>query len=222
MPTPQTIISFLPQIGLHHCHPLHCDTRIMTVPFLIRLAIHCLLSAAAAAAASAQKNDILSGLSEEFIREVRTRSLEASHHRQLHGGKKGGSQDHCKKVLTVFLDQGLVDANQFTEVITGNPPRVFDRQGGVVPIGDADAEDPTAIVGDYSYLITFTSPAFGCLANGAYTFHTGADQITFAASCSGLPFFTITGGRGKYEGAEGFVQFMIPVEGGNNHELYLC
>ena len=173
-------------------------------------------------AASQRNDDILSGLSGRFLDQVRSRSIvDHPDHRHLSSGKKSSSTKSCKKALTVFLDQSLVDANQYSEV-QGGVPQVFDRQGGVIPIGDADADDPAVIVGDYSYLITFTTPAFGCVANGAYTLDDGKDQITFTASCSGLPFFTVTGGRGKYEGADGFVQFMIPVEGGNNHEIYLC
>jgi len=79
------------------------------------------------------------------------------------------------------------------------------------------------MIGDYAYLITFLNDSFGCVANGAYTFTTG-DQITFTASCSGLPYFSITGGRGKYSGAEGFVEFQIPTDdgSGNFHEINIC
>jgi len=123
----------------------------------------------------------------------------------------------CEQVK-VLLTKANVDANQFSE-LTG-PPKAFDRQGGVIPL--LDPNDTNTTIGDYTYLITFLNGIGGCLANGAYTFLSGGDQVTFTASCSGLPFFSITGGRGKYSGAEGFVEFMIPVEDGFIHEINIC
>jgi len=114
-----------------------------------------------------------------------------------------------------------VDAGQSSAVPADGLPKAFDRQGGVVAFSDPN--DAETVLGDYTYLITFLDDFFGCVANGAYTFTTG-DQITFTASCSGLPYFSITGGRGKYSGAEGFVEFRIPTDddSGHFHEINIC
>jgi len=126
-----------------------------------------------------------------------------------------------------LLTNANVEAGQSSE-LTG-PPRAFDRQGGTIllldPNGDADTD---TVIGDYSYLITFLNGIGGCIATGAYTFVSAddggntTDQVTFTASCSGIPFLSITGGQGKYSGAEGFVEFMIPVEDGYIHEINIC
>ena len=70
-----------------------------------------------------------------------------------------------------------------TSSYTGPVPKFGDQQGGVIQLSDPD--DKTTKVGDYSFLITFLDDAIGCVATGAYTFPNG-DQVTFAASCSGL------------------------------------
>lgn len=139
---------------------------------------------------------------------------------ELRRQAKGSSKLDCEKVK-ILLTNASVDAGQSSEVPAGGIPKAFDRQGGVVAFSDPnDAEN---VLGDYTYLITYLDDFFGCVANGAYTFTTG-HQITFTASCSGLPYFSITGGRGKYSGAEGFVEFMIPTDdgSGNFHEINIC
>lgn len=125
---------------------------------------------------------------------------------------------NCKK-FAVLLTSDNISSGDGTTAKNPALPVAFDRNGGVIALSDPN--DPTTIIGDYSYLLTFLNDSFGCLANGAYTL-SGTDQVTFTASCSGLPFFTITGGRGKYAGAEGFVEFMIPVEDGFLHEINIC
>jgi hypothetical protein len=65
-------------------------------------------------------------------------------------------------------------------------------------------------------------PDSNCVAIGGYTFYYSQDEITFTATCKSLPFFTITGGKGKYMDAVGFIQFMIEVDDGFIHEINLC
>lgn len=124
---------------------------------------------------------------------------------------------NCRRVTVLLTDEDVA-AGQFTE-LTG-APKPFDRQGGIILLSDPD--DPKTKIGKYRFLITFLDNQFGCIANGAYTFDNSGDEITFTASCAQLPFFTITGGQGKYSGAEGYVEFMISVERGNNHEIEIC
>ena len=142
---------------------------------------------------------------------------------ELRRQAKQSSKLDCEQVKVLFLDAN-VEAAQYSTQVEGGVPKAFDSQGGVIPVSDPN--DADTIIGDYSYLITFLNDAFGCIANGAYTFKDtdGDDQITFTASCSGLPFFTITGGRGKYSGAEGFVEFMIETDdkSGYLHEINIC
>jgi len=125
----------------------------------------------------------------------------------------------CEHVKVLLTDANVA-AGQSSETQPNELPKAFDRQGGVILLSDPN--DADTIIGDYSYLITFLNNSFGCIANGAYTFLTGGDEVTFTASCSGLPFFTITGDRGKYSGAKGFVEFMIPVTDGFTHEINIC
>ena len=125
---------------------------------------------------------------------------------ELRRQAKGSSKLDCEQVK-ILLTNASVDAGQSSEVPADGPPKAFDRQGGVVAFFDPN--DAETMIGDYTYLITFLNNSFGCVANGAYTFTTG-DQITFTASCSGLPYFSITGDRGKYSGS------------GNFHEIYIC
>lgn len=136
-------------------------------------------------------------------------------------GKKSisSSEDgyHRCSTKTVLLKNDDIAAGQFSE-LTG-PPKPFERQGGVIALSDPD--DSSKKIGDYSNLITFLDNSFGCIATGAYTFDTG-DQVTFTASCSQLPFFTITGGQGEFKGAEGFVQFMIEDPEGFTHDITIC
>ena len=116
-----------------------------------------------------------------------------------------------------------------TSSYTGPVPKFGDQQGGVIQLSDPD--DNTTKVGDYSFLITFLDDAIGCVATGAYTFPNG-DQVTFAASCSGLvgPLgdFSITGGKGKFSGAGGYVDYMIDaidsegVQYGFTHDIHVC
>jgi len=128
------------------------------------------------------------------------------------------SELDCEQVVVLFT-RANIEAGQTSEV-TG-PPKTFDRIGGTILLEDPKGDDNTTIA-DYSYLITFLDGIGGCIANGAYTFTGGGDQVTFTASCSGLPFFSITGGRGKYSGAEGFVEFMIPLGDGFIHKINIC
>jgi hypothetical protein len=139
---------------------------------------------------------------------------------ELRRQAKRSSKLDCEQVK-ILLTNANVDAGQSSEVSAGGLPKAFDRQGGVIALSDPN--DVETVIGDYTYLITFLDDFFGCVANGAYTFTTG-DQITFTASCSGLPYFSITGGRGKYSGAEGFVEFQIPTDDGtgNFHEINIC
>lgn len=134
---------------------------------------------------------------------------------------KGSSKLDCEQVK-ILLTNERVDAGQSSEVRANGRPKAFDRQGGVIAFSDPN--DADIVLGDYTYLITFLDDSFGCVANGAYTWFTTGDQITFTASCSGLPYFTITGGRGKYSGAEGFVEFRIPTDddSGKFHEINIC
>lgn len=125
----------------------------------------------------------------------------------------------CEQVKVLLTHANVAANKDESETPDKTAIKAFDRQGGVVPLSDPN--DAKTIIGDYSFLVTFLNSSFGCLSNGAYTFLTG-DQITFTASCSGLPFFSITGGRGKYSGAEGFVEFLIPVEDGSLHEINIC
>jgi len=81
----------------------------------------------------------------------------------------------------------------------------------VIPFSDPNDLEATTN-GDYSFLITFLDASFGCMATGVYTWISG-DQVVFTASCSGLPFFSVTGGRGRFADKTGFVEFMIEVEG---------
>ena len=127
------------------------------------------------------------------------------------------SELDCEQVV-VLLTNANVDAGQTRE--STDPPKTFDRIGGTILLEDPN--DADTIIGDYSYLITFLNNSFGCIANGAYTFLGGGDQVTFTASCGALPFFSITGGRGKYSGAEGFVEFMIPEGDGFIHKINIC
>jgi hypothetical protein len=123
--------------------------------------------------------------------------------------------------MQVLLTSADVTANQFADGL----PAAGIRQGGTIPI--RNPTNPTEVIGDYSFLITFTSAfnpttrTIGCIATGAYTFALG-EQITWTASCSGLPFFSITGGQGSFTDAAGFVEFMIPAPTGFVHKINLC
>ena len=125
------------------------------------------------------------------------------------------------ETITVLLTNADVAASYNSEAVEGFAPKAFDRQAGVVQLSDPN--DNSTKLGDYSFLITFLDNAFGCLSVGAYTFVNGS-QITFTASCSGLPFFSITGGQGDYSGAAGYVEFRIPTADGtgNLHKIHVC
>jgi len=150
---------------------------------------------------------------------------------ELRRQAKQSSNLDCEQVR-VLLTTANVAAGQSSE-LTG-APKFGDRQGGSIVLLEPGLNNTMTdtIVGDYSYFITFLNGNvgnYGCLATGAYTFvspdsgnKTFFDQVTFTASCSGLPFFSITGGRGKYSGAEGFVEFRIPVADGFIHEINIC
>jgi hypothetical protein len=57
--------------------------------------------------------------------------------------------------------------------------------------------------------------------NGVYTFGVG-EQLTWAGSCYGMPFVTITGGHGRFQGAVGFVWLDNPGPKGDVHKITLC
>lgn len=118
------------------------------------------------------------------------------------------------RVLRVLLTDKDLKAERFDEGVLPGA-----RQGGTVTL--SDPEDPSRKIGDYTFLITFL-PDSNCVAIGGYTFYDSQDEITFTATCKSLPFFTITGGKGKYMDAVGFIQFMIEVDDGFIHEINLC
>ncbi len=101
------------------------------------------------------------------------------------------------------------------------------RHGFSVILSDPD--NSARQIGRYTALSTFfraTLP-YLCISYGTYTFGDDdalppKDQISFSASCENLPFFTITGGQGRYAGASGYVQYMLPHEEGNVHEIHIC
>jgi hypothetical protein len=121
----------------------------------------------------------------------------------------------------VLLTREDVLANQFLD----GPIGTGTRETGSIPLRNPD--NSTEVIGDYSYMVTFTTEfdnvtsQIGCVGFGAYTFGLG-QQITFTASCAGLPFFSITGGQGRFTGAAGFSEFLIPVEEGSLHRISLC
>ena len=127
----------------------------------------------------------------------------------------------CKHVKVLLTDANIA-TGQFSETLLGygEPIKAFDHQARMINF--VDANDAETIIGNYSNLITFLDSSFGCIPNKVYTFLTGGNQVTFTASCSGLPFFTITGGRGKYFGAEGVFEVMIPTEGTFTHTINIC
>ena len=89
---------------------------------------------------------------------------------------------------------------------------------------------------------TTTQPPMGCIGVGAYTFlpvspnvkqnhhsntpssSSSVDQITFTASCQGLPYLSITGGMGAYQGAYGQVHYNLPgrLPHTKRHEIHVC
>ena len=100
--------------------------------------------------------------------------------------RASGSEVGCDfETVTVLLTNADVAAGQSSELV--GVPKAFDRQGGVIQLSDPN--DNSTKLGDYSFLITFLDNAFGCMSVGAYTFASGS-QVTFTASCSGLPFFS--------------------------------
>lgn len=103
------------------------------------------------------------------------------------------------------------------------------RQGYSVILNDPNSTGTT--IGRYSALTTFYQASvrpFSCDSSGSYTFYDSEDdalprdQITFSATCETLPYFTITGGQGRFEGANGYVKYRIPHEQGNLHEIHVC
>jgi len=100
-------------------------------------------------------------------------------------------------------------------------------QGGKVLLSNPDNE--TDKIGEYTAFTTFLSPVnltnfqVDCYGSGAYQFGIG-EQIAFSSPCTGLPYFSITGGQGSYSGSNGYVEFMIPdpEERGSFHEIHVC
>ncbi|CAB9497283.1 expressed unknown protein [Seminavis robusta] len=135
-------------------------------------------------------------------------------------------QADCKtfQVLLTTNDTavGLIDGfNSFEDVDFGV------IQGGNVLL--SNPEDENDKIGSYTVLTTFLSPVnftdftVDCYGVGAYQFGIG-EQIAFVSPCSGSPFFSITGGQGEYNGATGFVEFMIPDPEGRGflHDIHVC
>ena len=141
-------------------------------------------------------------------------------------GDHDDADDSCKtlRILLTSNDTavGLIDGfSDFSEIAFGT------IQGGKVLISNPD--DETDKIGEYTALTTFLSPvnftdfAVDCYGVGSYQFGVG-EQIAFASPCTGLPFFSITGGQGQYFGARGYVEFMIPdpEERGFLHDIHVC
>ncbi len=79
-----------------------------------------------------------------------------------------------------------------------------------VPLSNPD--NATEKIGSYTVLTTFLGRVdmntfqVDCYGVGSYQFGPG-HQISFVAPCSGLPYFTITGGQGDYLGAQGYIEY---------------
>ena len=125
----------------------------------------------------------------------------------------------CKITRVLLTSEDLVG-----KIYATGPPGPNVLQGGRITLSDPD--DPTVKIGTYEFGIHFLTelgPNFdiGCITTGAYTFGQG-EMVSFTAPCANSPFFSINGGTGKFQGAEGFVEFMIRVENGFIHEIYVC
>lgn len=126
----------------------------------------------------------------------------------------------CEKIEILLLTPEVSEAT-----FVDGTPGPAGRQGGRIPMRDPD--NPDHVIGQYSFIINFLTEFdaatgdIGCLTPGSYVFDTG-DQITFLADCNTRPFLTITGGLGRYFGAKGFIEFMIPAPGGFTHSIYVC
>jgi len=136
---------------------------------------------------------------------------------------EGGSKNcHLISVLltTEDTEKGFIDGfNDYSEIAFGT------IQGGTVRLSNPENSQET--VGEYTALTTFLGSfdaktfEVDCADAGAYQFGPG-EQIAFSATCAGLPYFTITGGQGRYFGAYGHVEFMIPHPEGFVHEIHVC
>mmetsp|Transcript_19189 Transcript_19189/g.44791 ORF Transcript_19189/g.44791 Transcript_19189/m.44791 type:complete len:238 (-) Transcript_19189:575-1288(-) len=141
----------------------------------------------------------------------------------------GGGNSHCETldILLTHEDtkRGITSdfGDDFSAIEFGT------LQGGKVAMRHPDVAVVDNVMGEYTVLTTFLGPVamdrgssfqVDCYGVGSYQFGSssanqdenhhgsrGGDQITFVAPCSGLPFFTITGGQGKYVGAQGFVEY---------------
>lgn len=129
------------------------------------------------------------------------------------------------RAIDVLLTSEDVAASIFFEGAVG--PGI--RQGGSIRL--RNPKDINETVGVYSYLSTFLSNStqpYQCIGTGSYVLGhadviTGEkDEITFTASCTNLPFLTLTGGQGRYLGATGYSKTMVPHAEGFVHEIYLC
>ena len=139
-------------------------------------------------------------------------------------GRKGTSS--CT-TLQVLLTKDDIQAGQWLE--NNGIPAPGVRFGGSIPLTNPDNDNEK--LGTYTYLLTFL-PNNDCIATGAYIFTSDEDdnddyvspsQITFTATCQALPYFTISGGQGPYQGATGHVQYQIP-DGtrGYRHAIHVC
>ena len=135
-----------------------------------------------------------------------------------------------KKCVVPNTIQVLLTTNHTKEgkYLEGDPTIPGARHGSSVIL--SDPSNSGIQVGRYSVLTTFlrtTAPGL-CVSSDAYAFFGSEDdapprdQLTFAATCENLPYFSITGGQGIFVGATGYVEYMIPHEEGTLHEIHVC
>ena len=134
--------------------------------------------------------------------------------------------DDCEEI-TVLLTYNDTDAGLISEFEAFEEVTFGSKQGGQILISSPD--NSTEKIGVYTSFTTFLGPVdfetgeVACYGQGAYQFGPG-EQIAFVSPCSGLPFFTIVGGQGVFEGAYGTVEFMIVDEDGEGwlHRINVC
>jgi hypothetical protein len=119
--------------------------------------------------------------------------------------------------MQVLLKQTDIDIYRFVE----GPPATGIRVGGSIPL-----RNPTDVIGDLNYLLTYTPPFNATTGTseffsfGAYTFP-GFGQITWSGSGSDQPFMSITGGNGIFTAASGLI-VVHPSITGFVHSIHLC
>lgn len=144
----------------------------------------------------------------------------AAQHQDLDASRRSLQDSPCHTIRVLLTEQDLKGVIYENDLF----PNAGGIQGGTVAL--SNPQDSSEKIGDYTYLISFL-PNMNCIATGAYTFFpssgTRKEQVTFTASCSALPYFTITGGQGLiFRGSTGYVEFMIKVDQGYIHEIHLC